>query len=224
MRPLDRTQLVSDLLLVHPLVARLSLLLTGRDDLTRRITHTVMILAVNQWPAWPEDEPAPSAWFLHHTLLQARASVFSDDPLPDPEALLLNQPPNPEYAAFLRALRKLPFQQIEAFVLYDVLRHDLRGAAVAMDMSTTATANHLESARSTLKTLAADRYDALLAHLRAFAATHAPDDNLILPEIRGELRAHTWRRIWRWTRFSAVLAILAAIAYFARGLISPLFH
>jgi DNA-directed RNA polymerase specialized sigma24 family protein len=212
---MDRQQLIADLLLAHRDTATLAVLLTGRTEVAGELVKQVMQRAVGQWRSWPDDEAAPKDWFLHHTLLAGRRAVFVDDALPDPDALLEGLPPNPEYAAFLRALRKLPFQQLEALLLFDVLRLNARTTSVAMDMSTAATTHHLETARATLRTLAADRYEPLLENLRTFAQAHAPNDAQLLPQIHLTLRAQRQAQRLSHAKRAALTLAAAALAWYA---------
>lgn len=194
MRKFIRAQVVRDLSLAYPEVIRLAWLLTGREDTALSIARNVIRRAVPAWRTWT-SEPQQRNWFFHHTLLTTRQSAHRP-PAPDTEVLLTAAGPDArddvEYRAFVRALRDLPFQQAEAFILFDMLGFDVRRSAVTMDLSTTATANHLEAARRSLRSLAPSRYEELLEHARAAALSLSPADYIAIPSVQAAVRRHLW--------------------------------
>ena len=96
--------------------------------------------------AWGE----PFRWCQHHTVLVARR--FSKrQPEVSRDPLVRNaQTDNAYYASFIRAVRTLPMQQREAFILTHGEEWDTRNLATAMDCSTEAAAVHLKEATRTL--------------------------------------------------------------------------
>lgn len=208
MRKFDRQQIVADLAEAVPEMMRLAVLLTGREDVARNVIRFVLGRAVPAWATW-EDDAARQAWFFHHTLLTTRrAQSLRPDPRDD--TLLRGAGGDIEYAAFVRALRELPFQQAEAWLLAEALDLDLRRSATTMDLSTTATGNHLEAARKTLSRLAGDRYPALLDRVRVAARDYAPEGLAPLPEIRSAVSRYLWpRRVRR----AVTILLLSAVAY-----------
>lgn len=210
MRKFNRGQLVADLVEMYPEVMRLALVLTGREDVARGVGRFVISRAVPAWLTWTDDDQR-RAWFFHHTLLTTRR-VSGHKPDPRNDFLLTGQTSNIEYAAFIRALRALPFQQAEAFLLFEVMGFDLRRSAVTMDLSTTATSNHLDAARKALQALAPQTYDTLLSQLRTLVFTYTTDQQVSIPAVQKAVRRYLLpRRIRRLVG----LATLGGVAYLA---------
>lgn len=218
LRKLRRQQVVADLLVTAPEAWRLAALLSGREDMARDVLRYLLARAVRAWPTWSGMDEQRD-WFFHHTLLTVRRARKAP---PDPAADLLLRHRGGQagdYMAFVRALRGLPFQQAEAFLLFDVLGLDLRGSAVTMDLSRTATANHLEAARTTLRSLTGDRYSVLLDEVRIEAHAYAPDELILVPSVESAVRRYLWPR--RLKRLATLLVVVAAIVavYAAWGLL-----
>jgi DNA-directed RNA polymerase specialized sigma24 family protein len=205
----DQSAIESMLAEYYPLVTRLTLALTGRRDTGTGIINYLMRRSLQQMAKWEHADDA-TRWFTHHTILSARrAAGHKAEPKHD---TLRGPNPQPKYTAFLRALRDLPQQQIEALVLHDCEALDLRSTAVAMDCSTTAASTHLSAARQALQLIAREDYPALAVALRRTYEGLAPAEALRLPSIRKHVRRHLWPRRLRRV---AILLILAAIAYAA---------
>src|SRR5436190_708468 len=75
------------------------------------------------------------------------------------------QTENAYYAGFVRAVRALPIQQKEAFILAHGEQWDTRALAVAMDCSQEAAANHLREATRVLSSLGGNHFAAFTAQL-----------------------------------------------------------
>lgn len=211
MRKFDRQRVIADLSAAWPETMRLAVVLTGREDVARGVARFVIARAVPVWTTWDDDDDTvQKGWFFHHTLLNTRRA-HRHRPDPRDEVLLRSSPADDiEYAAFVRALRDLPFQQAEAWLLSDALGLDLRRSATTMDLSTTATANHLDAARRALSQIAGDRYAALLGRVREAAHAYTPDGLAPLPEVRAAVDRYLWpRRIRRVLK----IVLLAAVAY-----------
>src|SRR4051812_35090482 len=133
----------------YPAVSRIAMGLSGRTDVGMGVTRFVIKRALHALPSW-KDEDAPQRWFLHHTIITTRRAAkhqpdkTNDTLIADPRAAA------PEYVAFIRALRSLPFQQREAFLLHHGERLNERWSAVTMDCSVIAASNHLNAATATL--------------------------------------------------------------------------
>jgi DNA-directed RNA polymerase specialized sigma24 family protein len=205
MRSFDKAQVIADLTGTYPEVMRLAMLLTGREDVARGVAKFVMSRAVAAWPTWETPEQM-RGWFFHHALLTSRRAV-KHRPTRENEFLLQDTAASPQYAAFVAALRDLPFQQAEAWLLFDVLDLDIRGCSVAMDCSTAATQNHLTAARTTLHQLAGDHYPALLERVRETTYAFTPDE---APAVRAVEK--TVRRYLLPKRVEAVLIVLILAA------------
>ena len=194
-----------------PAVSRMALGLSGRADVGRGITRFVMKQAVARVPRF-RDADAAGRWFHHHTVLIARRAV-RHAPSPQ-EDVLTGTGPSPAYTAFIRALRSLPLQQREAFILYHGEELDLRNLAIAMDCSTRAAGLHLQAAEQALRPMAQDDYEALVREMRAAYAKLVPEEDALLPTVRSAVgRSLMVRSIGRLVKLIAVALILAAGAY-----------
>jgi DNA-directed RNA polymerase specialized sigma24 family protein len=157
-RSLDRDAVETLLRAFYPQIYRIAMALCGRATSAKLVVTTVMQQSIKTIPWW-HNETEASNWFLHHTVLNCRE--FTGTP-PDPseDCLILSvKTPTPEHIAFVKALRDLPPQQCEAFLLLRAEKLDPRRVAVAMDCSTGAAANHLIAATKSLTAIAAGSFD-----------------------------------------------------------------
>jgi hypothetical protein len=159
----------------------------------------------------------PDNWFYHHTLLTARDLSTS---LPDPRQDLLvthaaEASQDPLYIGFVRALRNLPRQQSEAFILHHGERLNDRLLGVAMDCSTGAAHTHLAAARQALSAVSGAGVDVLTTTLERAYQALTPPPTAIRPVARRyvlrNLRPRRLRRLFR----LMLLALLLAGGYFA---------
>lgn len=200
-----------------PTVARMAYALTGRNAAGNRVVRHIVRRGLKMMPTW-HDEGEPQRWFLHHTILACRR----EGPPPPPSAaadLLLTQGPQPPSAAdvaFVRALRALPQQQVEAFLLHFGESFNPRYMAVAMDCSTAAAQQHLESATTALRTLAGGDFEPQTARLRRVYQSLTPADRVRLPQVGALVRRHVWpRRAWRVMKLAFGLAVLLGLGWAA---------
>jgi DNA-directed RNA polymerase specialized sigma24 family protein len=198
---------------VYPAVLRIARGLAGRIDVADGVVRFVMLRAPTMLPRW-RDSTAAERWFLHHTVLTARRAAAHE---PSVKTDLLAADADPPYAAFIRALRQLPIQQREAFILHAGERFNPRFLGVAMDCSTDAAQNHLDAATTALRNIAGNDFAALANHL-ATNYIHlgpAPDD--IAPAVgkwAGKaLRPHQFRRLLRRLIVTLILALLLLAAW-----------
>lgn len=212
-RRYQRNALEALLASAYPAVSRMALGLSGRTDVGRGITRFVMKQAVARVPRF-RDADAAGRWFHHHTVLVARRAV-RHAPSPQEDVLTaVGQPP--PYTAFIRALRSLPLQQREAFILYHGEELDLRNLAIAMDCSTRAAGLHLQAAEQALRPMAQDDYEVRVREMRAAYAKLVPEEDALLPTVRSVVgRSLLSRRIGRLVKLIALVLILAAAAYAA---------
>ncbi|HEX2973151.1 MAG TPA: sigma factor-like helix-turn-helix DNA-binding protein, partial [Tepidisphaeraceae bacterium] len=133
--------------------------LSGREDVGRGIVRFMMKQGLARLPQWRDAEMA-RRWFYHHTILTVRRAAMHQ-PTPKQEVLLRGQQPA-AYQAFIRAMRALPQQQREAFLLTHGEKLDSRQVAIAMDCSTHAVELHLQAAQDALTPLAGDSFPALV--------------------------------------------------------------
>ena len=123
---------------------------------------------------------------------------------------------SPAYLAFIAALRKLPAQQREAFLLHHGERLNTRLLGVAMDCSMDAATKHLAAAGATLSTIAGEQVEVMNAVLGQTYRSLSPAEEAVLPYVRQEVRAERWsRRLRRMVRRGVNLAVLATFGWAA---------
>ena len=199
----------------YPQVVRMAHGLSGRGDVAAGIVRFVMKRASHVLPKW-RDEGEPQRWFSHHTVLTTRRAQKHAPELKKDLFVTMAQTGDAEYAAFVRALRSLPMQQREAFVLHHGERMNERYLAVAMDCSVEAARNHLHAAQDALRALAGPAYDAYVEELARTYAGMSPAQEIVLPNVRKQVRLYIWpRRIARMIKVVIILLTLAAAAWAA---------
>ncbi len=208
---LDACQAV--LTAAFPSVYRMAVALSGDAAEGDRVARTVLTRCLKVLPRWRRGL-SPENWFYHHTLLATRQAAKAPDApaAADPLVTILGLEGGSGYAAFVRALRNLPTQQREAYLLNHGERLNPRWLGVAMDCSTAAAENHLAAATAALMAIAGndgDRYEPQLS--RAYLAlTPAPE--LIPPAVRREvLRVVRPMRLRRLIRRVAVAVLIVSV-------------
>jgi hypothetical protein len=191
----------------YPVVHRMAHALTGRSDLGSSVTRLMMKRGLAL--ASRSIHLATPRWFEHHAVLATRQTARYQPDLHNESLMSAAQAGDAPYAAFIRAVRGLPFQQREAFILHHGGRFDHRRLATAMDCSTEAAANHLQAAELSLRQMAGGRYDALLSQMRAAYEMLLPDEHLYLPAVTGRVRRYL--RLRRLLRLTGWLIFLAAL-------------
>lgn len=177
-------------------------LITGSFESGRQAIHRLTVASMKQLPTWTDADEG-RRWFRHQAVLVARqlGTSGTDD------AQIFIRPdrvPSPRLAAFIRAVRSLPQQQQESFLLQHGLDFDPRERGVAMDCSTTAAQAHLREAERQLAPLLGEDYDPMRAGLRD-GATRLLD----VQDPRGFV-ARRYRRSFRRGR-DALLALLLVL-------------
>jgi DNA-directed RNA polymerase specialized sigma24 family protein len=209
---LGRTDLESALRSGYPTVCRLAYALCGRETEGRRVVKIIFSQCLRFCAKWKSNFDALN-WFLHYTVLRCREIRAVQPDAAGDILVRRKQNPAPEYIAFVRAFRNLPQQQREAFVLFKAERLDPRDAAVAMDCSTQAAANHLIAANKTLSTIAAGTFDAQLDQFARVYASLTPLDELIVGDVNAALRKFDRRRLWRGISTLIKLGFVAALGW-----------
>ncbi len=189
-------------------VTRIASALAGRADVARGVVRFVMARSTYSLANWRDGEQA-ERWFTHQTVLAARRAAHhkpqaQEDLLAEGEAADLG------YVAFIRAVRLLPVQQSEAFILHHGQRWAARNLAIAMDCSTTAATMHLKAAEAAVGTVAGEtmpRYCNLL-HAAYQALAGDPESG------RNDVRAwiHRAKRPRRMKRLALLVLLLFAAA------------
>lgn len=196
----------------YPVVHRMAYALTGRADLGDAVTHLMMKRGLAL--ASRSVHPAMPRWFEHHTVLTTRRAARYQPDLHTETLVLPAQSGDAQYMAFIRAVRGLPFQQREAFILHHAGRFDDRRLATAMDCSTEAAANHLRVADQSIRQLAGDRLEEFTSKLVAAYEALLPDEHLYLQAVQSRVRRYLWmRRMARAAGWVIGLAVLACVGY-----------
>jgi DNA-directed RNA polymerase specialized sigma24 family protein len=154
----------------------------GRSDQGQVIERVVMEQFSRNLRRWKEAEAA-GRWFYHHTILEARRHP-SPPPEPAQDLLAAPSPADMQYLAFVRALRMLPRQQMEAFILHAGEKWPLRAMAISMDCSTSATDVHLKQAQEMLAGVAGEHFNDLKARFYKAYQALSPDMANSRPAIR----------------------------------------
>ena len=212
-RKQNRDAVIEVLAAQYPSTHRIAHAVCGRADVGDGVVAYVMKQSFRVAHKW-EEEAAPQRWFRHHTLLTLRrAAKWKPDAARD---TLVNDDDRTDakYVAFVRAVRGLPQQQVEAFLLAHGEGLDLRDLAVAMDCSTTAASVHLKEADERLRALAGPQFDALVARLRAAYERLTPLRDLVLSRVGGSLRRQFWPRLLkRVAKLIVLLIVLGALGW-----------
>jgi DNA-directed RNA polymerase specialized sigma24 family protein len=210
----DREAVIEVLAAQYPSTYRIAHAISGRADVGDGVVAYVTKQSFRVVEKW-EDEEAPQRWFRHHALLTLRRAskwepeAASDTLVPDDARGDAN------YVAFVRAIRALPQQQVEAFLLTHGERLDLRNLAVAMDCSTTAASVHLGEAEERVRALAGAEFGALVMTLRAAYERLTPSRDLVLSRVV-RLRRRLWPRVLkRIAKLVVLLTVLAVLAWVA---------
>lgn len=198
---------------VYPAVHRMAHGLSGRADVARGIIRFVVGHSVRQIPLW-KDADAPYRWFYHHTVLTARRASRHQPTAQDD--ILLGESPDADYLAFVRAIRVLPIQQREAFILHHGENMGLRYLAIAMDCSTRAAELHLEAAEQALRAIAGRQFNEMSTRLAEVYAALAPTEDVVRPEVKLIVARSLWPRwLVRAVKWLIVLAVISALAWAA---------
>ena len=195
-------------------VHRLAHGLAGRADVGAGIVRYVMHRSIAIVPTW-DEETQPESWFHHFTVITARRSIHHR---PEPRAdLLLGDTgvvPDPAYIAFITALRALPQQQQEAFILHTCERLGPRTSSLAMDCSTEAAGNHLRAGIQTLQAVAGDRYEVFVTRAANAYRRLTPPPDAILPRVQSIVRRRVWpKRLARWAAWILLLGVIGGTAW-----------
>jgi len=199
----------------YPTVHRMACALTGQAAVAQRVTRAVLRQCIRVMPSWRKGTIAEN-WFYHHTLLASREAATH--PPPAKQDLLVAAGPTdaPAYVAFIRALRELPRQQTEAFLLNQCEKLNPRLLGVAMDCSTQAATAHLLAATQAMRTIAGEQFSDLTAALDKAYAALTPAETVVHGTVRQQVSSVLWRRrLRRLVRRVVLLAVLTGLAYLA---------
>jgi RNA polymerase sigma factor (sigma-70 family) len=199
----------------YPALYRMAHALAGRADVANGVVQFVMrraFAAIDHW----KDEAAPQRWFRHHAIITIRRATKHAPTVETDTLVPAADREDARYVAFVRALRRMHYQQREAFLLHYGEKLDTRALATTMDLSTTAAQQHLKSATDTLRELAGAEIDSLTARVVEVYAALAPEKDLVLSRVSRGTRRFLWpRRLARVLRAVLVIVFLFLLAYVA---------
>ena len=193
-----------------PFVWRCSHALSPSEGDARRVVANVLRRAGVAAETW-RDEADVTRWFRHHTIQTVRrgpAAVGASDPL--------IQDAVPEARAAVVALRKLPRQQQEAFLLHYGERLDDRPMGVAMDCSVTAARTHLEGSQRGLREVAGDEVGVWINRLTdAYRSLEPPANVAVTLAKRHAPRFRGLKQAAMWLVVAALAALIVTVAWLA---------
>jgi DNA-directed RNA polymerase specialized sigma24 family protein len=199
---------------IHPGVHRISRMLAGEEDRANQIVADVFrnsLRVLSQWSSWGD----PETWFYHQAV-QAARRICQGRPASSDDLLLSILPPEKRsaaYTAFVRGIRRLPQQQIEAFLLHHGERLNERLLGVAMDCSTQAAHTHLAAADAEMQPLAGADWAVLEATLTQACRALSP------PLGETDLIVHRHLGVWAGARTRRRVGKLVVIVLIAIGLL-----
>jgi DNA-directed RNA polymerase specialized sigma24 family protein len=204
---------------------RIAHALSGNDTVAQRVAGLLIQRCVHLIPKW-RDPSAAENWFYHHAVLTTRtANAAPPDALQDP-LVVHGLSSDPSYIAFIRALRHLPPQQREAFILHHGERLNERMLGVSMDCSMQAAITHLHAATDALDAVSAGQAATFAAALRrAYAGLQAaqPDPSPTVNIYVRRVRRRVWlRRLVGLAIAGLVVAGLVLAGWFFREELSSL--
>jgi DNA-directed RNA polymerase specialized sigma24 family protein len=212
----DRRSMEQVVAEAYPAVYRMAHALTGKRGAARQVLHDVLRRSLRVLPNWRVGT-VPENWYYHHTLLAAREfAARPSDPRDDLMVAAAEEAAtDPMYLGFVRAVRNLPPQQSEAFILHHGERLNDRLLGVAMDCSTGAAHTHLAAAHQALAAVSGAGIDVLTRTFEKAYQSLTPPPTTIAPIARRYVgRSLRPRRLRRLLRITLLLALLAG-AYFA---------
>lgn len=208
----DRDAIRAVLVEVYPGTHRIAHALAGEESRASTVLNNVFrnaMRVLSQWNSWAD----PETWFFHQTVQAARREC-QGRPASDEDLLLTALPIEQRtapFAAFVRGIRRLPQQQIEAFILHYGQRLNERLIGVAMDCSTQAAQTHLRAAETAMRPLAGEDWEALTAMLFTACSRLSPSPQDTERMTQRYLGAWAGGRL-RWHIGKFVLILLLAVA------------
>ena len=211
-RKLNRWAVEAMVAELYPQLYRIAAGLTGQEDValgTLRFLFKQSIDAMSKW----KDEDAPQRYYLHHLILLTRRSRKHAPELRQ-DLLIDRSVDSAEYRAFLVGLRKLHFQQQEAFILTHGEKLNARFLAVAMDCSIQAATNHLKAAEESLKLIAGERFAFLTSELSKVYRSHQSSADGMLPKLKDDVGRRVGRiKFWRAVKWISIVIAWIALIY-----------
>jgi DNA-directed RNA polymerase specialized sigma24 family protein len=223
-RKLKRDAVEQVMGMFYPVVYRMAAALSGRVDVARGVVRFVMKRSPRAMPGW-RDDLAPQRWFHHHTILTTRRAAAKQHPPELYDDVFMTGPGalGPGYAAFVRALRVLPIQQREAFILSHGESLNARFLAVAMDCSVIAATQHLQAGNNALLAIAGKDFEPFTHEIVERYKQLTPSEDLSIPHVKTIVRRWVWpRRVWAFIRLLIVFAVIAGAILFWKKIVPML--
>ena len=199
----------------YPRVYRIAFALCGDQEAALSVVENVIIRSGPISPRWETADQA-TRWFLHYTVLLTRQCAAGQAQ----HDALLHAAGTSALARFIVAIRNLPQQQREAFLLHHGERLDLRQVATTMDCSSAAAANHLVMATASLNHLGPAEMARFTAELPGMMQKLVPGDHHVGFEVQRILQIESRRRWTRrlllallWGMVAIILLVLAGLAW-----------
>ncbi len=209
-RPAALSQLLGGF---YPLVHRLAHALTPSSRTADRVVRLMMIRSLDHVGDWTRADSA-RRWFWHHTVLTTRRVKLSNvDWRADPLITAAGVPDDVRYSAFICAIRALPVQQREAFVLHVGEQFDARSLGIAMDCSAQAAAAHLQGADTALRQVMGEDLPALMRRLAEAMSRLTPSAPMVISVVTQQIARHRRRRWSRKFANAAFILLLIAAAW-----------
>lgn len=213
----EQEAVVAVLTAVLPEVWRMSVNLSGGESAGREIARDVLRRGQVAMEGFERPEQA-KRWFRHHTILAVRTAKATKEA----DALLNERDVPPALRAAFRAhvaaLRKLPEQQREAFLLRHGEGWDDRQLGIAMDCSVEAASVHFRRANESLAPLAPDLWPQLVRVVGEAYRANDPPADVRVPLVRRWMSGRLRRRLTAAALFlgwAIVLAVAACLAILA---------
>jgi DNA-directed RNA polymerase specialized sigma24 family protein len=197
----------------YPRVHRVAQALCGQELAGLHVERQVIRRSLAAMRTW-DHPPDVQRWFLHHTILASRQRKNHEiDLVSDP--LIRGVATNSAYyPAFIRAVRTLPMQQREAYILHHGERLDVRGLSIAMDCSQEAAANHLKEATAALSAYGGDFFPTFTANMTQTYDRLSPAEELVVPAVRSSMRGRmSMGKVLGWTVTAIKLGVIAGVIF-----------
>lgn len=193
--------------------ARVATSVSGRPDVAHNVLRELVRRSTKQFEKWSYADEA-SRWFMHHTIILLREHRKPLTPRDDMLLKDIGGPDVVQYVAMVNAIRKLPDQQQEAFLLTHAQRWNTRLCAIAMDCSNTAVESHLVEANRQIQPLLGEHASALLGFLNkvhlSIPIEYPSAPKIIAARIKARRGARAVRTLVGW---GLVALIVAAIVW-----------
>ena len=197
----------------YPRVHRVAQALCGREAAGLQVERLVLRRSLGALAKW--DHPGDvQRWFLHHTILASRQKKTQEIDLAGDPLIRGVATNSAYYPAFIRALRTLPMQQREAYILHHGERLDVRGLSIAMDCSQEAAGNHLREATAALSAYGGDFFPTFTANMTQTYDRLSPAEELVVPAVRSSMRGRmSIGKVIEWTVTAIKVGVIGGVVF-----------